>query len=176
MKELHFDSIDSTNTYAKQHAKEFDHEFVCITADEQTAGRGQFQRKWVSPKGVNIYATFYFRLPRDVKDLTRLAQLLAGSIEKVLLSEGLCPVMKWPNDILLNGKKVCGVLCEVEFVETEVLVFLGMGVNVNMENFGEVDQPATSLKVETGREWDRRDLLKKIQNQFMQDLEVWRHK
>ena len=98
MHEIHFESIDSTNTYAKTHGNEFPlGQITCITADEQTAGHGRFNRPWSSPKGVNIYASFYFRLPKNTKHLTSLAQVMTASIATVLTN--LNPKIKWPNDI-----------------------------------------------------------------------------
>jgi len=177
MNEIHLETIDSTNTYAKMHSAEFPlRQITCITAEEQTAGRGRFRRAWVSPKGVNLYATFYFRVPAGQRDLVSLAQVMACSLAAILLEEGLHPKIKWPNDIQLSEKKLSGILCETAFYEKEVEVFLGVGVNVNMGNelLGKVDQPATSLKEETRREWDRMLLLRKLQKQFTHDLELFR--
>src|SRR4051812_3291883 len=109
---IHLDQIDSTNTYAKQHAQDFaPDKITCITAEEQTAGRGRFQRKWISPRGVNLYTTFYFRLPLSTLHLTSLCQVAAFSVSSLLLQSDLHPKIKWPNDVLLSGKKISGVLC-----------------------------------------------------------------
>lgn len=175
--EIHLDSIDSTNEYAKQNYLSFQpHQITCITAEEQTSGRGRRQRTWVSPKGVNIYATFYFQIPSHTPQLTTLAQVMAFSFATVLLNEGLTPKVKWPNDILLNGKKISGVLCETIFEKHEVSIFLGIGINVNMEieRLLQIDQPATSLKVETNKNWDRKELLKKLTIQFEKNLELFK--
>jgi BirA family biotin operon repressor/biotin-[acetyl-CoA-carboxylase] ligase len=177
MHEIRLHSIDSTQSYAKEHAAEFPpDQITCITAEEQTAGRGRFKRSWLSPKGVNLYATFYFRLPSSTKDLISLAQLLACSLAKLLLEVGLHPKIKWPNDIQLSGKKLSGILCETSFQKNEIEIFLGIGINVNMEAhfLGKIDQPATSLKVETGMDWDRMELLKKLQVQWTYDLELFK--
>ena len=172
--EIHLDSIDSTNSYAKNHAGNFAlDKITCITAEEQTAGRGRYQRKWVSPRGVNLYTTFYFRLPLNTLHLAALAQVMTLSLATLLLSEGLHPKIKWPNDVQLNGKKVSGILCETTFRPNDVQIFLGIGINVNMPSdaLDAIDQPATSLKNETNRVWDKKDLLKKLQRQFVLDLE-----
>jgi BirA family biotin operon repressor/biotin-[acetyl-CoA-carboxylase] ligase len=97
---------------------------------------------------------------------------MSCSVTKVLLNEGVKPMIKWPNDLLLNGKKLCGALAESD----GTTVFLGVGLNVNMEaeDFAEVDQKATSLKVETGRTWDKDLLLKNLQEQFEKDLATFR--
>lgn len=177
MHKIHFDKIDSTNTYAKQHSASFPKgEITCITAEEQTAGYGRYQRKWISPRGVNICATFYFQLPSNTPHLMSLAQVMAYSLATVLSHEGLHPKIKWPNDIQLNRKKLSGVLCETQFNRDSVDLFLGIGINVNLdaEMAAQIDQPATSLLIETGKKWDRDALLKKLQKQWIHDLEIFK--
>ncbi|HSX10991.1 MAG TPA: biotin--[acetyl-CoA-carboxylase] ligase, partial [Chlamydiales bacterium] len=177
MHEIHLDCVDSTNTYAKEHVSDFPpHQITCVHAEEQTAGRGRYQRKWISPRGVNIYATFYFRLPANTLHLASLAQVMACSFAAVLIHEGLKPKIKWPNDVQLSGKKISGVLCETAFQKEFVDLFLGIGINVNLDAKGaaEIDQPATSLLIETGRKWDKAALLKKVQKQFTTDLEQFK--
>jgi len=172
--EIHLDTIDSTNTYAKKQGPSFAPEKITvITAEEQTAGRGRFQRNWISPRGVNLYATFYFHLPLNTLHLISLGQVMAYTFASLLLKEGLHPKIKWPNDILLNGKKLSGVLCETTFHQHYVEIYLGIGINVNMdlESAGPIDQPATSLKIETGRTWDKQALLKKLEKGFAADLQ-----
>lgn len=175
--EIRFDLIDSTQTYAKKHGLSFDKDGVtCVTAEEQTAGIGQFQKKWISPKGVNLYATFYFRLPALTQNITTLALLMAKTIKTVLEKNGLAPNLKWPNDVLLNQKKIAGALCETIFHPGFIEILLGFGLNVNMEerDLLQIDQPATSLKNETCQFWDKERLLKEIQDQFLTDIEEFR--
>lgn len=170
-------TIDSTNTYAKQHVDEFPkHQITCISADEQTAGRGRFQNSWISPPGFNLYVTFYFQLPHTTPHITCLAQLLAVSFARILQEEGVHPQIKWPNDVLLNHKKIAGILCETTFQETAIDLFLGIGVNVNMQlaDLAKIGAPATSLQVETGKSWDRKYLLQKLQRQLECDLSLFR--
>lgn len=177
MQEIHLDVVDSTNTYAKNHSKTFSKsEITCITAEEQTAGKGRYQRKWISPKEVNLYATFYFTLPPNTLHIVSLAQLMAISLANVLIKEGLKPEIKWPNDIRLNGKKLSGILCEMQFHSEQTEVFLGVGINVNLgpEIASKIDQPATSLFIETKKKWDKKELLKKLQIQFVKDLEKFK--
>lgn len=173
IREICLDTVHSTHTYAKEHASDFAaQELTCITAEEQTAGKGQFQRKWISPRDVNLYISFYFQIPPRSPYLTELSSLMIKSIQKVLQRDGVDPKMKWPNDLLLNGKKIAGALCDTEFHETHIEIILSFGLNVNMEGKDcvLVDQPVTSLKEETGKSWDKRALLKQIQNQFILDL------
>jgi BirA family biotin operon repressor/biotin-[acetyl-CoA-carboxylase] ligase len=177
MHEIHLDSVDSTNNYAKTHCKLWPaDQITCVTAEEQTAGRGRYQRKWISPRGVNIYATFYFRLPRNTPHLISLAQVMAYSFATLLLHQGLHPKIKWPNDIQLSGKKVSGILCETQFEGLLADIFLGIGINVNWETTKQIDQPATSLFIETNKKWDQQALLKELQIQFAADLEKFKKK
>lgn len=175
MHEIHLETVDSTNTYAKLHKIDFPkNEITCVVANEQTGGRGRFQRKWISPKDVNLYITFYFTLPTHFPGVVSLSQLMAYSFATLLAHVGLFPKIKWPNDIQLNGKKVSGILSETQFQKENIDIFLGIGINVNLEDASPIDQPATSLFLETGKKWERIDLLKKLQTQFSQDLEKFK--
>ena len=179
---IHFHSIGSTNTWAKENAAILDpHQITCITAQEQTAGRGRFQRKWISPKGLNLCATFYFCVPLKSSFISNLGQILCLSCSSMLKSFGFSPSIKWPNDILLNGKKVAGILCETTQVETlgeeELLgVALGIGININTddETLNAIDQPATSLKQISHQEWSIEKLLHKLSSYFVEDLDTLR--
>ncbi len=174
MHTIHLDTIDSTNTYAKLHARTFPHgQITCIFADEQTAGRGRQQRHWISPPGVNLYITFFLELPLDTANLTSIGQILALSCASLLQRHKLAPQIKWPNDLQLNGKKVAGVLCETAFHPPLADLFLGIGLNVNMDKtlLDQIDQPATSLFAETHTIWKREELLQELQAQFEQNIE-----
>lgn len=174
MHEIHLDVVDSTNAYAKKHYRSFPKdEITCIAAEEQTAGRGRYQRKWTSPRGMGLYVTFYLSLPLNTLHLTALTQVLALSFALCLIKMGLKPLLKWPNDILLKNKKVSGVLCETEFEKECVHLFLGIGINVNLSEVGQIDQPATSLFLETGKMWDKEKVLQELQQQFEKDLKTF---
>jgi BirA family biotin operon repressor/biotin-[acetyl-CoA-carboxylase] ligase len=179
MHEIHLISVDSTNTYAKKHCASFPaSQITCITADEQTAGRGRYQRTWISPPHLNIYATFYFQLPLNTLHLISLSQVMASTFASLLIREGLHPKIKWPNDIQLSGKKLSGILCETQFTKTHVDLFAGIGINVNLDkkSADQIDQPATSLLIETGKTWNRTALLTKLQKEFVKDLEIFKSK
>jgi len=94
------------------------------------------------------------------------------SLAAVLVRKKLHPQIKWPNDLQLNGEKMAGILVETSSKQNEIEVILGLGINVNMPHdlLKQIDQPATSLLHETGHIWDRKELLKELQNQFAQDL------
>jgi BirA family biotin operon repressor/biotin-[acetyl-CoA-carboxylase] ligase len=172
----HFQKIDSTNTWAKQHAEEFDRTAITlVTADEQSAGRGRFKRLWVSPAGQNIYATFCFFIEKHRPDIGNLPQVMA--LAAVDLAEGLNfkPQLKWPNDVLIQEKKVAGILCETVPFSDTLAVILGIGFNVNMSAalLQTIDRPATSLLAEDGMTREVEPLLKALQEHFLRRLDLF---
>lgn len=172
---IHFDSIDSTNTWAKNHAHELDPcQLTCITSMEQTAGRGRWNRRWVSPKNQNIYATLYFCLPRSCSCIHNIGQILSLAFAKVLKRKGFAPFLKWPNDLLVNGKKVAGVLTELVVFPDSFGIVLGIGINTNMsqELLEGIDQPATSLAQLSGQTWSTEQVLEPLLQQFVEDLDL----
>lgn len=174
--QIHFDTIDSTNTWTKHHATELDPQaLTVVTASEQTAGRGRFKRQWVSPNGQSVYATFGFFVDKHRKDIGNLPQILAISASKVLEGLSFHPKLKWPNDILLSGKKVSGILCETTPLSDHLCIALGIGLNVNMgmDLLKQIDRPATSLFVEDGVERSIEEVTKQITDHFKKDLMIF---
>jgi BirA family biotin operon repressor/biotin-[acetyl-CoA-carboxylase] ligase len=104
-----------------------------------------------------------------------LGQILALSVASTLLKYGLKPQIKWPNDLLIDDKKICGILCEITFEKALAHVFLGLGLNVDMEqkNLLLIDQKATSIKEETKKSWDPKKVLEEIENTFLKDLAIF---
>lgn len=146
---------DSTNADAFRLAEEGAPEGTVVLADCQSRGKGRLGRSWESPPGVNLYCSVVLRppvLPTQAFHLTFLSAVaVARAIEK---TTGLVPAIKWPNDLLVNGRKVAGLLNEMS-AETEQVNFvvLGIGVNLNMrpEQFpADLRYPATSLQIEDG--------------------------
>jgi BirA family biotin operon repressor/biotin-[acetyl-CoA-carboxylase] ligase len=167
---IHLDSVDSTNNWVKKHVAELT-SFTCVTAREQTAGRGRFERHWVSPRDQNIYATLYFTLATY---LPNIGQLMAFSCVKMLRSHGLNAFVKWPNDILIDSKKAGGVLTETFSQQQQIDVIVGIGLNVNMEEIAlqTIDQVATSMAVSSGKKWDLKLILHELMGQFLEDLSL----
>lgn len=173
---IFLEKVDSTQLFAKKHYSTFDpSKITCIFAEEQTKGMGRFNRTWFSSPHENILATFYFPAPYRAKDLTTLGQILALSVASILLNYGLKPQIKWPNDLLIDDKKICGILCEISFEKTIAHIFLGLGLNVNMEqkNLLLIDQKATSIKEETKISRDPKKVLEEIENAFLKDLAIF---
>ncbi|MBI5346238.1 MAG: biotin--[acetyl-CoA-carboxylase] ligase [Chlamydiae bacterium] len=166
------EKVDSTQTFAKKTYKTYDpKKITCILALEQTKGRGRFNRHWLSPKGENLYVTFYFQLSKENKSLTAIGLILAIFCARVMSSYGLNPKIKWPNDVILNNKKVAGILSEVEFEKDIANIFLGIGINVNTDKtvLEKIDQPATSIKHELKKELSGAEILEKIKKEFSKD-------
>lgn len=173
IKRIHFETIDSTNNWAKTHTAELDPTALTfITADEQTAGRGRFTRSWSSPKKCNILATFVFFLEHLRDDIGNIPQILALSALQSLKESRLPLKIKWPNDINLYEKKLGGILCEISQTNSHWGVIAGIGLNINMpqESLKKIDRPAASLLSETGQSWDLEALTHQLSTQFEENL------
>jgi BirA family biotin operon repressor/biotin-[acetyl-CoA-carboxylase] ligase len=147
----HFTSIDSTNDYLKRLIEA--PEFTCIIADKQTSGRGRHARVWYSAPGDGLYLSVLL-CPKSPPSKIPLISLMAGiAVAEVLIQRGVNGVdIKWPNDILVNERKVCGILVEVTSTGPDThRIILGIGVNLNHRSFPpELRVTATSLRLETG--------------------------
>jgi len=162
-----FSEVSSTNTIAIQMAHEGAPEGTVVIADQQHHGRGQRGRAWYSPGGVGIYMSVILRPhlpPENISQLTLITALALA--EAVAAATGLKPGIVWPNDVFINGHKLAGILAEAEWEEANIRhLVIGIGVNVNhtREMFIENHLPeATSLKVESGHEYSRAKLVRKI--------------
>lgn len=172
----HFEIIDSTNTWAKQNAHLLPHDVITlVTACEQTAGRGRFKRRWESPRGQNILASFCFFIEKHRMDIGNIPQVLAISAAKTLEELGFAPELKWPNDVLLSSKKVAGILAETTPLSDQLCFIAGIGLNVNMplDLLQQIDRPATSLLVEGKQEFDVEAVLELLQRHFVADLDLF---
>ena len=157
-------NLNSTNSFLKQHCSSLP-DYSVIWADEQTEGRGRFTRIWNSQPGLDL--TFSLLLPLtslEQKRRQNITQIAALSIAQALEVYGLKPSVKWPNDVLIHGKKISGILCEITETDERVYGVLGIGINVNnTEKFlASLDIPATSLRCELRHKVVRKDLLKKL--------------
>jgi BirA family transcriptional regulator, biotin operon repressor / biotin---[acetyl-CoA-carboxylase] ligase len=170
---VHLDTIDSTNNWVKSHLQELT-PFTCVTAQEQTAGRGRLERHWVSPRGENIYASLYLHLPLGSSYLSNLGQIMAFACASILRELGFQAEIKWPNDIVVHRKKIGGVLTETVTLGEHIGVIIGIGLNVNMpaETLAAIDQPATSLLQLSKKKWDLQELTVLLMNHFLQNLEL----
>lgn len=127
-----FAEIDSTNTYVLQEARHGAPEGLVAVAEHQTAGRGRLDRRWESPLGANLLTSFLLRPRCDARDVHLCSGVVAlAAADACGAVAGVEPVLKWPNDLLVNGAKLAGVLAEVEFDGPRLAaVVLGIGLNV----------------------------------------------
>jgi BirA family biotin operon repressor/biotin-[acetyl-CoA-carboxylase] ligase len=169
----HLRTIDSTIVFAKEFVKGFDSSnIILITADEQTAGRGRLKSQWTSPPFVNIYATFCHGFDPERYDCGNLAQVMGVSVSRLLNDLHIDACMKWPNDILVNGKKIAGIICELKMLEGNLWVFNSVGVNVNMsaDDLRMLPKAATSMSVELNKEQNVSVIIKKLCAYYEEDL------
>lgn len=167
---LYFDSITSTNDKAKELAlNDYPHGTVII-AEEQTSGRGRLGRSWISPKYKGIWMSIILRPNINTLDVPKITQVTAAAVEKSLLNMNLKTYIKWPNDIILNSKKICGILTEMSGEINNVnYVVVGIGINANLdiEDFNEdLKEKATSIKIEENKPIKRKLLVSHILNNF----------
>ncbi len=159
----HFYKIGSTNTTAMVAAAEGAPEGSVFVAEEQTAGRGRGAHVWESARSTGIYCSLVLRPalpPSDVLVLSLAVGLAVhAAIEQV--DSRVSPDLKWPNDMLVAGKKVCGILTEMNAEATRVrYIVVGIGINVNQASFPkELEDQATSLRLATGSDWSRVELV-----------------
>lgn len=155
------ESIASTNSYFKYFPKT--QTIKCCIAEHQTQGRGRLNRAWHSPFGKNLYLSCYYPLKKDMRELSGLSLVVSLSIVSALHALGLTDTVfvKWPNDVLSNGKKIAGILIDVEAESYGAnAVTIGIGLNVNMIHNDElqhnvIDQAWTSMAEECGVAFDR---------------------
>jgi BirA family transcriptional regulator, biotin operon repressor / biotin---[acetyl-CoA-carboxylase] ligase len=160
---LHFfPSISSTNAYAIKRAEEGAADGSVYFADEQTAGRGRGAHAWSSPPGAGLYVSILLRPPIPPADILWLSLAAGLAVQAAIhAAAGIEADVRWPNDLLVNGRKACGILTELNAEVTRVRhVAVGMGINVAHEQFPEELRPiATSLFLEVGRTIARQTLL-----------------
>ncbi|GAB6085576.1 biotin--[acetyl-CoA-carboxylase] ligase [Alkaliphilus crotonatoxidans] len=165
---IYLDSIDSTNNYAKKIALEATHGTIVIT-EEQVMGRGRLGRGWKSPKGQGIWMSLLLKPSIPPTEGAKLTQIAAASVCLAIRHvANVDALIKWPNDIVIRGKKVCGILTEMAGELNEVAyLIVGMGINVNIMEFPEdLREKATSLRMELGFKIERTKLIIEILNQF----------
>jgi len=163
----HLPIVSSTNDYAKTLAKKGEPEGSLIIADKQTGGRGRKQRKWISPEK-GLWFSLILR-PKLTPNDAMLTTMCAACAVTKAISEltTLKPRIKWPNDILINGKKVCGILTELSAEIDEITyLIIGIGLNVNNKIPNELKEKSTTLKQEIKKQVDSVLLLSSILSSF----------
>jgi len=175
----YFEELKSTNTYLKKRpAEDIEQGMLCLT-DHQTQGRGQYERKWESEQGKNLTFSLAF-VPSSAERFHVLTLASALALVEHLndLLDAPCACIKWPNDVLLNDKKMAGFLTETVFSgNTFDRLVIGIGINVNQEQFSEeLADTATSIRLETGNEIDREIFLTDLLSRIEYKYNLWQRK
>lgn len=169
---LYFDTIDSTNTKARELAEKGYPSGTLVVADKQESGKGRRGRSWVSPSGTGIFMTLMIKPDINPNNASMLTLVAALAVAKAITSvTGEEALIKWPNDIVVNSKKVCGILTEMnaQFDYINHIV-VGIGINVHNESFPEeISQMASSLMIEAGgKRFHRAQIIAETMSYFEQ--------
>lgn len=173
-----FEEVDSTNIVAKKKAEEGEIHGTLIVADQQSAGRGRRGRSWESPKGKDIYMTILLKPEFTPDKASMLTLVMALAVTKGIQEVTSLPCsIKWPNDIVVNGKKVCGILTEMSAELGYIhYVVIGIGINVNLDTIPEpLKETATSLLLEGEKKVLRGYMIERIMYYFEQYYEAFLH-
>lgn len=162
---IHFlDQVGSTNVHAAELARAGAPEGTVVIADSQTAGKGRLNRSWQSPPGRNLYASIVLRPEVALAESARITLTTGVAVAETV--QEYCPGVvhvKWPNDVQVRGRKICGILAEMQArAGRPEFIVIGIGVNINVQKAEfreELRDIATSLREETGREIDRTDFI-----------------
>lgn len=161
---VYFEEIGSTNDEAKRLARQGKPEGLLVLSDRQTNGKGCYGKRWFSPGKVGLYCSLILRPLLPLGEIQQLT-LLAGAavVDTIYKETSLRSYLKWPNDVLIDGRKVCGILTEIASYKSKVeFAALGIGVNINNNRNqfqDKISSSATSLKIETGKKISREKFL-----------------
>lgn len=166
---IYLKKVDSTNTFASQLIKSKKEKFesldgTVILAETQEKGRGRLERIWFSPSG-GLWFTMILRTGLKEKELPEVTLIAAYSVASVLNGEyGINTIIKWPNDIYYRQSKLGGILAEVEKVNGSVFLIIGIGINANLDaaDIAPLIKESTSIKIISGKDMEREQLLSKI--------------
>ena len=166
---IYYDETDSTNNRAKEAGNNKEPHGTLFVADMQMAGKGRRGRVWKSPSGSSIYMTILLYPDISPVKAPQLTLIMAIAVaEGIREVTGLETKIKWPNDIVVNGKKICGILTEMGTNGVKInYVLIGVGINVNLKEFPEeMQDKATSLILEGGHEYDRNQVIAQVMKYF----------
>lgn len=175
----YYETVDSTNEVVKRAADAGAREGLVVIGEEQTAGKGRLGRRWESPKGESIYFSFLLRPDFPADHSAALTLVMGLSVAQAVRELYALPVwIKWPNDVVIDGKKICGILTEARLVSGEAdldYVVIGTGINVNNTSFApELRDRATSLRIALGQEASRARVLAVVLRLFHRNYENYR--
>ena len=168
---IHFNTIGSTNSEGKSIGDSIDTiDGTVLISEEQTSGRGRLGRQWSSPKSASISMSMVLKPSVDPMQISKITQVAAAAVSLACEEMNIDAYIKWPNDIIINGKKICGILTEMSAELNKVnyvVIGLGFNVNTNPEDFNDdIKAIATSLKTEYNKTFNRKELTARILNNF----------
>ena len=170
---LTYDTLDSTNTEALKQARLGAGEGVCIVARKQTAGRGRHGRTWVSEKNTGLYFSIILKPKIEAKFLPLVTLTAAVATHDTLVDLAIEPDIKWVNDILVNEKKIAGILAETTETADGVAVVVGIGINLRPVSFpAEIADRATSIENETAAEVTSEALSERLAENLVRSYDV----
>lgn len=172
-------SVDSTNRYILEQTSNEVVPGWAVLAEHQSAGRGRRGRHWVSPFGRNLYLSLLWKFELDAAQLSGLSLAIAVAITRALTKLGINDVMlKWPNDLLWQERKLCGVLLEMKGEASgpwQVVTGIGMNVNMDAKTAEEIGQPWVDLRSILGRNIDRNQLAALVLSELLNAMEQFQH-
>lgn len=171
VKIIQLEEVDSTNSYAKKNISNIEDKTAIITK-KQTSGRGRLNRSWVDLGEENLFLSIVLKPSETFKEIyPNLTQYLSVVLCKVIESYGIKTQIKWPNDVLIDGKKIAGILSETVMQGQKLEgIVLGVGVNLNsnQEKINAIPKIATSLNIETQKAIDLKEFLNKLLTEFFE--------
>ena len=168
-KTVHFaKETDSTNEWCKRMSKENAEHGTLAVAEFQSAGKGRLGRKWVAPEGSSIMMSILLRPEFEPQYASMLTLVMGLSVAQAVRELGVEVTIKWPNDVVVSHKKICGILTEMGLQDEKIReVVIGLGINVNLEEIqDDLKDKATSLYLETGEKYDRNRLIGLVMEKF----------
>ena len=173
-KTVHFaKETDSTNEWCKRMSKENAEHGTLAVAEFQSAGKGRLGRKWIAPEGSSIMMSILLRPEFEPQYASMLTLVMGLSVAQAVRELGVDVSIKWPNDVVVSHKKICGILTEMGLQDGKIReVVIGLGINVNLEEIQEdLKDKATSLYLETGKKYDRNRLIGLVMEKFEANYE-----
>ena len=168
-KTVHFaKETDSTNEWCKRLSRENAEHGTLAVAEFQSAGKGRLGRKWTAPEGSSIMMSILLRPKFEPQYASMLTLVMGLSVAQAVRELGVEVTIKWPNDVVVSHKKICGILTEMGLQDGKIReVVIGLGINVNLEEIqDDLKDKATSLYLETGEKYDRNRLIGLVMEKF----------
>ena len=173
---IYLKQIDSTNNYAISRIKDPSFKLPCVIfSDYQSKGKGQYGKKWHSERGKNLLSSFVLKSSININDQFIINAMFSLSVRDLLVNIGLKnTTLKWPNDILVDSKKIAGILINNKIYEEKIIYsILGLGLNINQVNFPNFEREPTSIVNEINFKYDIKsildDLITNFVNRYLQD-------